>query len=364
MPKFQRVALFMDYENFHATLQKRTSTLRHQYGFSPHLDFRQLVDFIEAHYGPLARRDFIAVANFTHYDRQKGGLNQVATLIHVDSFEPRTVRRREQKTAGGRKHVISNYADMRLAYEVGCHVQRSPAGLYILASGDKAFVAVAQALREAGYPVYFLLADSYSAAAAIKDSFDWFEFDRTQTPPEVPAPPQAAPQPSAAPPPPADEVDALCATLGTLRRELNTGIPVALLKALLPVERAEALIQKAHSQGRIDLWTAPESGVQCVSLREERLFDKVTPIPVRPEVARRAAQLYALQHIPVYSLQEPTRAAWKRAIKARLNLSNRETKALLQALFQYGLLQPARLERLHLSLESALRWLRQPPDSP
>jgi len=159
MPKFQRVALFMDYENFHSTLQKRTSTLRHQYGFSPHLDFRQLVDFIEAHYGPLARRDFIAVANFTHYDRQKGGLNQVATLINVDSFEPRTVRRRKQKTAGGRKYVIPNYADMRLAYEVGRHVQYSPADLYILASGDKAFVAVAQALHEAGYPLYFLLAD-------------------------------------------------------------------------------------------------------------------------------------------------------------------------------------------------------------
>ncbi len=356
MPLYTRVALFLDYENFHATLQKRTRTLRHRYGYSPQVDFLQLVDFIERNYGPLARRDFIAVANFTHYNPQKGGLNKVATLIDVDSFKPRSERSREQ-SSGGKKYVEKNYADFRLAYEIGKHVQERRADLYIIASGDGGFAAVGRALEQDDVAVLFLLAAPELSAIIIKEGFRWFDFDRTQTPPE---PPAAAPPVKKAPSPPRektkDEMQDLQETLSALRRALSTGVPLDLLKALLPAERSEALIRKAESQGLIDRWEAPESGVVCVSLRSERLFGKVQPIPTRPEVAGGARQLYLLAQIAA-DLPETTRAAWRRALKDRLGLSNRQVKALLQNLFAIGILRPADLRSPRITLETALEFL-------
>lgn len=356
MPLYERVALFLDYENFHATLQKRTRTLRHRYGFSPQVDFLQLVDFIERNYGPLARRDFIAVANFTHYDPQKGGLNKVATLVGVDSFKPRSERSREQ-SSGGKKHVVKDYADFRLAYEIGKHVQERRADLYIIASGDGGFASVGRALEREGVAVLFLLAAPQLAAIIIKEGFRWFDFDRTQTPPE-PAPAAPVKETPAAPrrEKAKDEMQALQETLSALRRALSAGVPLDLLKALLPAGRAEALIRKAESQGLIDRWEAPESGAVCVSLRSERLFGKVQPIPTRPEVAGGARQLYLIRQIAA-DLPEATRAAWRRALKNRLGLSNRQAKALLQTLFDIGILRPADLRSPRLTLETALIFL-------
>ncbi len=359
MSDYERVALFMDYENFHATLQKRTRTLRHRFGFSPRVDFLQLVEFIERTYGALAREDFIAVANFTHYDPQKGGLNKVATIVPVDSFEPRSVRSREQ-ASGGKKHVIKNYADLRLAYELGRHTRTRRADLYILASGDGGFAALGRALEEEGLPVLFLLADPDASAAVIKEGFPYFDFDRTQSLPE-PAPP-SRPSPQQPSPPPKDALQTLEKTLATLRRTLSAGVPLDLLMALLPPERAEELIRKAEGQGLIDLWEAPESGLLCVSLRSERLFGKVKPIPVRGQVARRARQLYLISRIPA-DLPTPSRAAWRRALKERLGLSNREAKALLQRLLDLGILRLSALRSLRLTLDTALLFLEHPPTS-
>ncbi len=354
MTKYRRVALFLDYENFHNALQKRTRSHQHPYGFSPHMDFEQMVAFIQENYGELQRADFIAVANFTHYDPQKGGLHRVATLIDVDSFEPRSVRSRQQSSAG-KRYVIKNFADARLAYEIGAHVHAHPADLYIIGSGDKVFAAVGNALVQAGIPVMFLLPLQEVSAVVLQERFSCIDFQRTQKP-EIPAEPTPHP-PSKKEPPPEDPVETLCKVLGTLRRTLNTGIPADLLKAFTPPGEGETLLQKAVSQGKIDIWEAPESGIRCVSLRTERLYGKITPIPVRPQVAERAMQLYALTRIPHYSLEEPTRAAWKRAIKTRLQLSTRETKALLQQLFDLGMLQAGDLRHPHLTLERVLAFI-------
>ncbi len=354
MTKYRRVALFLDYENFHNALQKRTRSSQHPYGFSPHMDFEQMVEFIQENYGELRREDFIAVANFTHYDPQKGGLHRVATLIDVDSFEPRSVRSRQQSSAG-KRYVIKNFADARLAYEIGVHVHTRPADLYIIGSGDKVFAAVGNALVQAGIPVMFLLPLQEISAVVLQERFSCINFQRTQeseiSPEPTPPPP---PQKEA---PPEDPIETLSELLGALRRALNTGIPADLLKAFTPPGEGETLLQKAVSQGKIDIWEAPESGIRCVSLRTERLYGKITPLPVRPQVAKRAAQLYALTRIPHYSLEEPTRAAWKRAIKTRLQLSTRETKALLQQLFESGMLQAGDLRHPHLTLERALAFI-------
>lgn len=350
MAKYRRVALFLDYENFHNALQKRTRSNRHPYGFAPHMDFEQMVEFIQENYGELRRADFIAVANFTHYDPQKGGLHRVATLIDVDSFEPRSVRNRRQSSAG-KRYVIKNFADARLAYEIGVHAHTHPADLYIIGSGDKVFAAIGNALVQAGIPVMFLLPLQEVSAVVLQERFSCIDFQRTQKPEPPPEPPQKKE------PPPEDPIEILCGVLGALRRTLNTGIPADLLKAFTPPGEGEALLQKAVSQGKIDIWEAPESGIRCVSLRTERLYGKITPIPVRPQVAERAAQLYALTRIPHYSLNEPTRAAWKRAIKTRLQLSARETKALLKQLFESGMLQPGDLRHPHLTLERVLAFI-------
>ncbi|GAB4533490.1 MAG: hypothetical protein Fur0018_22850 [Anaerolineales bacterium] len=357
MPKYQRIALFLDYENFHSTLQKRTSGLLNPYGFSPHMDFQQLVDFLCENYGALSRDDFIAVANFTHYDPQKGGLNRVATLIDVDSFEPRSVRNRQQSSAG-KRYVIKNFADARLAYEIGKHVHTRPADLYIIASGDKIFAAIGSALQQAGIPVHFLIPYEEASAIVLRERFSCIDFRRTQKPET-----QLRASAPTSPPPPettTDPVEILCETLSALRRALNTAIPVDLLKAFTPPGEGTSLLQKAVSQGRIDLWAAPESDVPCVSLQTERMYGKVTPIPVRPAVAERAAQLYALTRIPHYSLQEPTRAAWKHAIKDRLGLTSKETKKLLTLLFELQLLQPGNLQHPHLTLERVLAFIQRP----
>ena len=63
----------MDYENFFNSLKKQNKTFQNIYGFAPKLDFIHMVDYIERKIGTIAVEDFIVVANFSHYDGQKGG---------------------------------------------------------------------------------------------------------------------------------------------------------------------------------------------------------------------------------------------------------------------------------------------------
>ncbi len=346
-----RVALFLDFENLYNALKDRARRQdpRHPYGASPFMDFGQLVTYIEENYGTLAREDFIAVANFTHYNPQKGGLNRYATVIDAQSFLGPQVRRQRQRTRG-KKWVIRNFADMRLAFEVGRHVATRPADLYMLGSGDEAFTAIGRTLREMGLPVVFLVADpeAPSTDANIRTEFDLLDFLVTQHEP----PPRPEPPSTAAEEPP-DAVAQFCATLSELRRQLSTGIPVRLMEALYGPQRAGELIRKAQGSGRVDLWEGP-TGIPCLSLQEERVLGKVQKMATRPGVARAAAVLGAVVEIAAQAPRDADRAFWRRALRQRLGVSSKAAKGLLERLLSLGVLRDGWMTRPRVTVETVL----------
>ena len=355
MAKYERVALFIDYENFYNSLQKRYAAEQQRSGSAPKIDFIQLVNYISDHYGPLDKRDFLAVANFSHYDTQKGGLNQVATPIHVESFEPRQVRN-EKQPSPGKKYVIKDYADMRLAFEIGQHVAGRPADLYILASGDKAFAAVGQALRKAGYPVLFLLPNPDLSALNIKEDFEWMDCMYTQTSQrKAEAEPQSAsPEKQSSG---SDPIDELCNLISTLRQEFSTPLPITLVKAIFGSEAGHQLIQAGQSQGRIDVWD-DSSGITCISRREERMFGRVVPMNTRPGFVARAGLLYQLTRLVETGQVQPSRAQWRRALKEHGQLNVKEAKQLLNTLFEQGILRDGQLDHPDLRLEKVIKFLQ------
>jgi len=351
MPNPIRVAFFLDYENFSSTLRSR-SLLEEQ---PCKVDFLRLVGFIHQQYGTLQPEDFIAVANFSHYDRQKGGLNQVATIVHVDSFEVRKVRNQNQSSPG-KKHVMKDFSDFRLAYEIGKHTAQHPADLYILGTGDKAFSAVGQALLEQGFQVIFLLAHPIEAAVIIKENFKWFDYGAvvplTQIPlaTQVSIPEQKVTQPKSL-------IDELCEHISLLRQEFSTPIPQILIKAMYGSEKAHQLLQAAQSEGRIDIWDDP-SGVACLSRREERVFNKVITSATRKEFVNRATFLYAIVKIAEKELKEPTRAEWRRALKDQGNLSVKEAKFFLNYLLEQKILIDGNLAQPQLTIERIVTFLK------
>ncbi len=351
-----RVALFLDFENFYSTLKKRTIGHKAPFGASPHLDFEQLVDYIEAHYGTLAREDFIVVANFTHYNPQIGGLNRVATVIDAQSFQHREARQRRFGHGKGKRFVIKNYADMRLAFEVGRHVATRPAEIYMLGSGDEAFTAIGRTLRQMGFQVIFLAADPHSEATDlnIQLEFDLLDFAITQRAPEPEPTPQPAPTTASV----RDQAEEVTALVGTLRRELSTAIPLKLVEALLGPTRAAEAIRRAQGAGKIDLWDSP-SGVQCVSLQSERLYGKVQVMESRPEVVAAAELLEAVHRIAGQAPPGADRAYWRRALRETLGVSNRQAKALLQRLLALGILTDGRMTHPHVTLEALRQLLKE-----
>ncbi len=355
--RMPRVALFLDFENLYTTLKRRTAGTRNPYGYSPRMDFPALVRYIEERYGTLAPEDFIAVANFTHYNPQLGGLNRVATVIDAQSFMGSQVRRRRQRTHG-KKWVIRDFADMRLAFEVGRHVATRAADIYILGSGDEAFTALGRTLRDMGFQVIFLVADTTSAStdANILEEFDVIDFLVTQP---VPEPEEEEPSGRAenTAKEHADPTDALVELIATLRRRLRTGIPVNLVVALLGVERGARLLDQASGQGRVDVWDSPE-GVRCVSLQQERVFGQVQKMAVRPAVAEAARVFFAVASVASGERPaRPDRAFWRKALRRQLSLSNKEAKALLQRLLSAGVLHDAHLHRPRLTVETLERFL-------
>lgn len=344
----RRVALFLDYENLYTTLKRRSRGPKAPYGLSPKLDFERLVAYIEEHFGRLEKEDFIVVANFTHYDPQSGGLNRVATVIDAQSFLHPRARRRLQRSPG-KKWVIHNFADMRLAFELGRHVTTRPADLYILGSGDEAFTALGRTLREMGYNVIFMVPDiqSPSTDANILYEFQVFDFLSTQSfepdQPEVPKPE-----------PPQDIGERFARFVGLLRRTFRTAIPVALAEALWPDEDWETAFNKARGQGRIDLWE-DSAGIPCISLREERVYGQVRIHPVRQDVAHLARVVYTVRRIAAGLNQDPGRAYWRKVLREHLSLSTREAKALLQDLLETGILEDGLLHRPRLTVETARR---------
>ncbi len=346
-----RVALFLDFENLYNALKKQHANYRNPYGESPRMDFEQLVEYVNENYGKLAPRDFIVVANFTHYNPQLGGLNRLATVIDAQSFHTRAARREKFGRGKGRKFVIEQYADMRLAFEIGKHVATNPADIYIIGSGDKAFVAVGRALENEGYQVVFLVAgaDSESVAYEIKAEFDLLDFTITQKAkpqkPHIPKTKQKKQKPES------DGQD-VAALVGQLRRELTTAIPLALAEALIgPQEQAQKALRAAQSKGKVDVWEN-NSGITCISLRSERLFGKVQIMESRPEVVWAAKVLKAVRSIAEKGAPYD-RPSWRRALKEHLGISNRESKELLQQLLELGILKDGALDKPSITIETA-----------
>ena len=347
-----RVALFLDFENLYNALKKQRANIRNPYGESPHMDFEQLVEYINENYGELAPRDFIVVANFTHYNPQLGGLNRLATVIDAQSFLTRAAQREQFGRGKGRKFVIQQFADMRLAFEIGRHVATDPADIYILGTGDKAFIAIGRALENEGYHVVFLVAgeDSGSVAHEIKAEFDLLDFTATQKSAEPEKPPIPKPEPRTPKVKPAEQD--VAALVGRLRRELTTAIPLALAEALIgsPAEAQKAL-RTAQSKGEVDVWEN-NSGVTCISLRSERLFGKVQVMESRPEVVWAADVLKTVRRI-VEKGAPSDRPSWRRALKENLGISNRESKELLQQLLDLGILKDGSFDKPNITVETA-----------
>ena len=351
-----RVALFLDFENFYSTLKHRTIGRKGPFGASPHLDFEQLVAYIEENYGDLAKEDFIVVANFTHYNPQIGGLNRVATLIDAQSFQNRHARQHKFGRGKGKKFVIRDFADMRLAFEVGRHVTTHPADIYMLGSGDEAFTAIGRTLRdELGFPVVFLAADPDSSALDynIRTEFDLLDFAVTQREPEP-----IAPNPAAETRREVSITEQLTALVGKLRREFSTAIPVTLIEALMGQETAQEAIRRAQGEGKVDLWESP-AGVPCISLQSERLFGKVQIMESRPDLVQVGQILTALHTIARHAPPHADRPYWRRALRETMGVSNRQAKALLHMLLSLGVLSDGAMTRPRVTLESVHSLLKQ-----
>lgn len=357
MPPKRRVALFVDYENLHSALQKRTASASNPYGLAPRINFGVLADNIEQRYGPLNRGDFVVVANFAHYDPQKGGLNQLARLVNVDSFENR-LERRQVQASPGKRHVVGNYADMRLAFEIGQHAALNPADLYLLLTGDKAFAAVAHILLEQGHRVLFILPELDNAAMLIKDNFEWVAFADLHAAPAPAGAPTEGGATAPADPPPPDEVAPLLEAVSTFRQTFSAPVPEAFVRAVLGA-RADDLLNKANGRSKIDRWR-DAAGVPCVSRREERLGGKVVVLPTRPELVSRANRLWAVARIAQAGLKEASRAQWRRALSTQADLSVNQAKTVLELLFELKILREGHLHTAYLTLPQALAFMHRP----
>ncbi len=349
---FSRVALFIDYENFYATLRRQHSVAPGAYGHVRDLDFEALVEVVTATYGPLRRDDFVVVANFTHFNPQKGGLSRMAQVIDVDSFEARSVRQ-VQQSSPGKKHVMRDYADMRLAFEIGQHAAHNPAPLYILCSGDKGFTAVGRALKAQGCEVLFLIPDPRRAAQLILDEFKWVAYNDLIALKKRAAP---APEPEARPRTTSEPVDVLVNVITRVRETFSTPVPVCLIQALAGPRQAESLLNRAYGQGRVDLWTSPD-GVACISRREERLFGKVVEQETRPAFVQRADMLLVVAEIGEAGLPDVSRAGWRRALKSRGGLSSKAAKRLLAQLLALGILREGELHKPKITVDAAIEFL-------
>lgn len=344
----------MDYENLYSTLKALSIEEPGEFGQSPHIDFDFLVDSIREKFGKLERRDFIVAANFTHYNQQLGGLNRLATLIEVDSFEPRDVRSQEQVTPG-KKYVVANYCDMVLAFQVGEHIASHPADLYIFITGDKSFAAVASSVLQAGKKVLFILPNPETAAVLLKRRFPWAPFSEVQpaislthiqnTPEveEVEAP---------------DPYTRLRNIITTLRREFSTAVPVELVKVILGYADARRFLERARSEEVVDLWRN-EEGVECISLRQERLVGNVVKMNTRPALRECARVLAGTAQTAAGKTRPASRADWRKELKNLLAVSNTEAKEWLDLLFELKILQDARMGSPDFSLENVIQLVKR-----
>lgn len=349
-----RIALFLDFENLYSTLKSKTSRGIGDFGESPKIDFEYLVEYIHLNYGILEAEDFIVAANFSHYNRQLGGLNRYATALETDSFEPRAIRKRTQRSSG-KKHVIRNYADMALAFEAGRHIETRPADFYLFITGDAAFAAVATLIRE-NYKkqVEFILPDPDSAYL-LRELFPCRPFAEFQPEPETHA--------ALTEEDPDEEPDSvqpfrdLLETLIFLRRELSTAIPADLIKAILGPSTSQRLLDHARSERLIDLWEN-ETGQVCVSLREERIVGKIVKMGTRPAVQVASQVLYISAAASEQINLPMSRANWRKRIRTDGGFSNAEAKFWLEQLFSHYILKDGHSELGQLKPTKVVGFIR------
>ncbi|MCD4753503.1 MAG: NYN domain-containing protein [Anaerolineaceae bacterium] len=350
-----RAAIFMDYENFFNSLKKQNKTFQNVYGFAPKLDFIHMVDYIEREIGQIAVEDFIVVANFSHYDGQKGGLNKVSTQIHVDSFEDRITRKEKQRSPG-KKYVIDNFADARLAYEIGYHAAKNSADIYIIASGDKFFLAPARALRSIGVEVYFLVSDVAKTAIMIKQEFPTILFTDTQPNPKKQKENSQENGDKGDLRMEETPVEEFCNLLSNLRQGLRSGIPSTLILSFYPFDNAKRLLNKARGEGIVDVWES-EIGVQCVSLQNERLYNTVQKVGIREGLCEKSEILYMLRIAQFQNQKIETLADWRKALMQLTDYSNREIKRWLQKIQKAGILHQYDLHSIDFSYENVMQFI-------
>ena len=294
------IALFVDLENLISAIKHQSQKGIGDFGTQASIDFEALTQYIEKQFGSINKEDFFVIANFAHYNQQLGGLNRMATLINMDSFEAREVRNKHQHSPG-KRYVIQNYSDMAIAFQAGIHLANAPADIYIFVTGDAAFAAVASLIQK-GYKrqVHFFLPDENKAAAILKERFLCIPFSETQ--PErvhLKSVSRKKDEPSINMPetPSKQNSRAIQDAVAQLRIEFRTAIPTKLIRSLIGPKTAQKQLDRARTEEVIDLWIKEnEKGDrnEFISLQKERLYGKVIEMDTRTGLLQASNILFSI----------------------------------------------------------------------
>ena len=358
------IALFVDLENLISTIKHQSQKGIGDFGTQASIDFEALTQYIEKQFGSVNKENFFVIANFAHYNQQLGGLNRMATLINVDSFEAREVRSKHQHSPG-KRYVIQNYSDMAIAFQAGIHLANSPADIYIFITGDAAFAAVASMIQERyKRQVHFILPDENKAAAILK-RFLCIPFSETQ--------PERIQQRSISekkdetstgiPETPSKQnTRTIQDAVAQLRIEFRTAIPTMLIRSLIGPKTAQKQLDRARTEEVIDLWTKEnETGDsnEFISLQKERLYGKIIEMDTRPGLLQASNILFSIAQTAEQTQKPASRSDWRKQLKQRLNISNAESKKWLDLLLTTQVLRDERIQDPDITLDSVIPFIHQ-----
>ncbi len=356
-----QIALFVDLENLVSTIKHQSQEGIGDFGAQASIDFEALVRYIEKQFGSVNKENFFVVANFAHYNQQLGGLNRMATLINMDSFEAREVRSKQQRTPG-KRHVIRNYSDMAIAFQAGSHIAGIPADIYIFITGDAAFAAVASLIQERyKRQVHFILPDENRAAAILKERFFCIPFSETQPEPSLPKnEPEGNrdTQIDTISPSVNENTESIKNAVAQLRKEFHTAIPSKLIQSLIGPGTAQQQLARARTEEVIDLWTNGGEN-EFISLQKERLYGKIVKMETRAGLLQAAQILFSVAQIAEQSQRPVSRSDWRKQLKQHLNISNAESKKWLDLLITTGILRDEHIQDPWITLDSAIPFLHQ-----
>lgn len=353
-----RTALFIDYENLINTLKSHHAPRVQEgspAGVVPQLDFGRLIEEVQKRYGNLDAEDIIAVGDFHRHSRQSSRLGQIAHLVDINVYESHPARG-QTTTKPGAKAFARNAGNVTLAYHVGLHVGRRPADIYLLLSGDSALATVADELLRLGKQVVFIIPEG-SPSSILAERFHCLPL--AEMCPIEPPQPQVKEMADSSPGEISSPGEEIISALSALHREFpGSGIPSALLRAMLGPAQAQRLLHRARSENWIDLWKDP-SGIECASLASMRLGGRAVIMPVRPTLRLAAEVLLEVAKAAEASHKVWTRADLRKLIKASGDFSHHEAKRWLEMLLGAGILRDAALNRPDFRLEKVLSFLRK-----